>query len=144
MTASELLMSTGVRQSETVTYFNAGGRDFLITMKGQEALLSRGTKFIGKYNSYTAAVECAVHIIDRTEKIRLVVVDEHTLGYIFPETPASVSILRSMITKGAPFSLHDDAISAVGRKVRLATKRDFEEYRHCSKGYFNTDEYEHA
>jgi len=78
------------------------------------------------------------------EKIKLVVVNENTLGYINPKTPNLLGVLHSSILKGAPFILYPGPRSIFETdKVRLASEADFEEYRVCFNGYKNNpDEYE--
>jgi hypothetical protein len=70
------------------------------------------------------------------EKIKLVVFNEHTLGYILPELPDFVQILHSSILKGAVFSVQQSNF-LIGKndKVRLASKQDFADYRISFEGY---------
>lgn len=70
------------------------------------------------------------------KKIKLVVLNEHTLGYILPELPNSVQILRQSTLRGAPFRLHETS-EQIGSsdKVRLASEADFKVYRVCFDGY---------
>jgi hypothetical protein len=66
------------------------------------------------------------------KKHKLVVYQEHTLGYINPEYPTSVFILATFPTKGSPNSdplAHSFPLSRDGKDVRLAKAEDFEEYR---------------
>ncbi len=77
-------------------------------------------------------------------KIKLVVINEHTLGCIFPETPNYYSTFRALRSKGAPFSLLPGP-TFIGSltTVRLANEQDFKEYRVQFSGYEkHTDEYE--
>ena len=76
-----------------------------------------------------------------TKKIRLVVVNEHTLAYMIDDKNAGV--IRASVLKG---SSHKDCdiFSTQYSKVRLASAKDFEEYRVCFKGFDNTEEYEFA
>jgi hypothetical protein len=65
-----------------------------------------------------------------TEKIQLVVMNEHTLGYIFPEQPQSLHILQSSVLRGS--TLPNDGQSVVigsGDTVRLASQQDFNDFR---------------
>ena len=57
-------------------------------------------------------------------KTKLVVFNEHTLGYILPETPKTLGILHSSILKGACFEVHPKSkhISSID-KVRLAKEK---------------------
>lgn len=81
-------------------------------------------------------------------RIKLVVVDECILGYIIPEIPKSVAVLHASILKGAiqysgsaPGMI--EPFSTFGRKIRLASEKDFEDYR-CVFGAFGCDlEYEY-
>ena len=76
------------------------------------------------------------------QKIKLVVVNEHTLGYIHPEMPNTVGVLQASVLKGATFQVHPEPFSTNGKKVRLASKQDFEDFRHSFGGYDN-GEYEY-
>ncbi len=79
-------------------------------------------------------------------KIRLVVFNEHTLGYILPELPDRVQVFHSSILKGAPFELYPDSkvISSLD-KVRLASEQDFDNFRvSFSDGYRDSNKYEYA
>lgn len=77
--------------------------------------------------------------------IKLVVFNEHTLGYIFPDFPNYVQVLHSSILKGAPhttqhpdcFLIHKDS------KVRLASEQDFADFRCVFDGYKNDKDYEY-
>ena len=73
----------------------------------------------------------------QSDKIKIVVLDENVLGYIFPELPNFVSVLKSSILKGSSFP--DFANIPIGKGshfVRLATENDFEEFKVCN-GYKN-------
>ena len=83
------------------------------------------------------------------ERIRLVVVDEHTLGYIFPQSyydkPLGLvyaNILHASILKGAVNTERPILIGSTN-KVRLANEKDFNDFRVCFNGYKNNpQEYE--
>lgn len=60
-------------------------------------------------------------------KIKYVVKDEHTLGYM-EEGSESMGVLHGSVLKGG----HDwknGSVSTFGSKIRPATKEDFKEYR---------------
>jgi hypothetical protein len=82
------------------------------------------------------------------EKIKLVVVNENTLGYILPEFPKQVSVLHASVLRGAYFGSIGNPIP-IGEKwcnhsVRLATEQDFNDYRVSIEGYKNhPEEYEY-
>ncbi|MEK6829830.1 MAG: hypothetical protein AABY15_06955 [Nanoarchaeota archaeon] len=78
-------------------------------------------------------------------KIKLVVFNEHTLGYILPELPNYVQILHASVLKGATWSMskHCDYIGSAD-KVRLATEEDFDVFRCCFSDAYRTEEYEFA
>lgn len=81
-----------------------------------------------------------------SDKIKLVVVGEHTLGFIFPNS-TMLSILRESVLKGAGWRLHDDPLPLprYGETMRLATEKDFDDFR-CSfeKRFYSREEYEYA
>jgi hypothetical protein len=77
-------------------------------------------------------------------KTKIVVLNEHTLGYITPDLPNYVQILHSSILKGSPYGLHPDSILiGSGDKIRLASSIDFNEYRVSERGFMNPREYEY-
>ena len=79
-------------------------------------------------------------------KIKLVVIEEHTLGYVNEETPQSAGILcASTINRvlqgkaktGSPYNPLDGSISIVGKSVRMATVQDFIDFNVSHTGYTN-------
>ena len=80
------------------------------------------------------------------QKIKLVVVNENTLGYINPETN-NLTVFRASVIKGKSsrfFSYDNDVFQLNNNdKVRLASAKDFENYR-CSFEGYTSDEYEFA
>ena len=75
------------------------------------------------------------------EKIKLVVINENTLGYINPERPAIAGVLRASVLHGSNES--DGDITCVsGKDVRLASESDFDKFRVCFTGYNNSTKYE--
>lgn len=79
-------------------------------------------------------------------KIKLVVLNEHTLGYIHPNGEPFMSVLHGSVLKGSPYGWMNGSICIpTGATVRLATTQDFDEYRVSSKGFTdNPNEYEYA
>ena len=78
-----------------------------------------------------------------TEKIQLVVMNEHTLGYIFPEQPQSLHILHSSVLRGS--TLPNDGQSVTigsGDDIRLASEQDFNDFGVMMNGY-KSDDYEY-
>jgi len=80
------------------------------------------------------------------DKIKLVVVNEHTLGFIFPPSAYNnrlgltfVNILHASILKGAVNTARPILIGSTD-KVRLASENDFNNFRVCFNGY-NSKEY---
>ena len=70
------------------------------------------------------------------ERIKLVVLNEHTLGYIMPELPNWVQVLHSSILKGAPFEMWPSSKYICSPdKVRLASEKDFNSFRVSFEGY---------
>jgi len=72
-------------------------------------------------------------------KIKLIVADENTLGFIVPNMPRVFHVLHANVLKGSPYS--DTGINSVnipldGHQYRLATKQDFIDYRVRYEGYF--------
>lgn len=77
------------------------------------------------------------------KKIKLVVFNEYALGYIEPETPDKVSTLADSVIKGAPFRVFCEPYYIGSKdKVRLATEKDFNDFRVCFEGYDNPEIYE--
>ncbi len=78
-------------------------------------------------------------------KTKLVVYNEHTLGFITPEQPNLVQHLRASILKGATFSTSKESdIISKKDNVRLASESDFNEYRCVFGGFSDTQNYEYA
>lgn len=77
-------------------------------------------------------------------KIKLVVYNEYALGYIAPETPDVVYTLSDSVIKGAPFRVLCKPYSIdKNDKIRLASQKDFEDFRVLFKGYDNSQIYEY-
>jgi len=71
------------------------------------------------------------------ENTKLVVINENTLGYVFSETPNTAGRLASKLTSGNPhFNIENHNITK-SDKVRMASKKDFENFRVCFNGYEN-------
>lgn len=69
-------------------------------------------------------------------RTQLVVADENVLGYIDPETPNVIGILHASILRGATISSSDGwMFRSQARTIRLATTRDFDEFRVAFVGY---------
>ena len=77
-------------------------------------------------------------------KIKLIVINNHTLGYIDPLTPMNYSTLHSSILKGAIFNLHPSSkhINKTDN-IRLASESDFNDFRVSFDGFKNSQEYEY-
>lgn len=76
------------------------------------------------------------------EKIKLVVVDEHTLAFISPQSPGMGQVLRASVLKGSPYP-ELGSFPIAFSNVRLASELDFVEYRVDFTGYKNRpNEYE--
>lgn len=75
------------------------------------------------------------------DKIKLVVVDEHTLAFIEPQTPGIAHVIRASVLKGSPHA-EFGSFHHHGKVVRYAGQSDFDEYRVDFTGYKNhPDEY---
>lgn len=61
-------------------------------------------------------------------KTTLVVVNEHTFGYIQPHSN-SIGVLHTSILRGSPLSYWTPSIDPKGYNVRMATREDFDTYR---------------
>lgn len=74
--------------------------------------------------------------------IKLVVLDNHTLGYILPELPNYVQVLHASILKGAPFELFPSSkLIHKLSNVRLASEVDFNNFNHSFEGYGKPSKY---
>lgn len=82
-------------------------------------------------------------------KTALVVIDENILGYIAPYHPrtpdwyASAGILHASIPKGATVGHWASSVLLSGREVRLATEKDFADFRVLFEGYKNDPAYQY-
>jgi hypothetical protein len=83
-------------------------------------------------------------IVDMGQRIKLVVMDEHTLGYVHPKMQNYICIFRSLQSKGAPFRSCDIATIPLSKNWRLASSKDFEEYRCVFGSFGNKEIYEFA
>lgn len=76
------------------------------------------------------------------DKIKLIVINENTLGYIDPQVPMNYSILHASILRGATFELWPAPKMIFPEdKIRLASEKDFNDYRVSFKGYDNKEEF---
>lgn len=77
------------------------------------------------------------------DKIKLVVYNEYALGYILPQRPNQVCILANSILRGASLRVYDEPYPiGCNDKIRLASEKDFEDYRVCFEGFDNPEMYE--
>ena len=82
-----------------------------------------------------------LHSFPERKRIRMVVIDEHTLGYT-EEGTNFANVLHASVLKGATFTTHDgDRIYLAGRNVRTATVRDFNGFRISVDGYLRDGRY---
>lgn len=77
-------------------------------------------------------------------RIKLVVLNEHTLGYVYPNKPNDCFILQSSVIRGAVNNGFMKPICYKLDNVRLASAKDFDEFRVVFNGYNNPNEYEFA
>jgi len=80
--------------------------------------------------------------MNKETRIKLVVLNENTLGYILPELPKQVYTLRADLSKGALWG-SEGSSNFIGNKdvVRLASMKDFADYKVVFEGYNNDKEY---
>jgi hypothetical protein len=76
------------------------------------------------------------------EKIKLVVLEEHTLGYITELLPNYVSVLSGSVLRGSPYSIMNNCALIGNKKVRLATEKDFDDFRVNFEQYKNKSKYD--
>jgi hypothetical protein len=78
-------------------------------------------------------------------EIKLVVVNENTLGYILPNETHKVGILHTSILKGQTIYKDSDGWMPLydTDKVRLAKPEDFDEYGCIFSDAYKTDKYKY-
>ena len=70
------------------------------------------------------------------QRIKLVVYNEYMLGFIDPQLPQYIQVLSDSILKGSPLGLWPSSVLINKRdNVRLASRKDFEDFRHSFEGY---------
>lgn len=76
-------------------------------------------------------------------RIKLVVGDGHTLGYINPITPCSVSVLKADTNKGATYTTNISYNLHITqfKKIRLASAKDFDNFNVSFVGFDNKIDY---
>lgn len=76
-------------------------------------------------------------------KIKLVMMNEHTLGYIFPEQPESLHVLHSSVLRGSTLPNDGQSVTIGGNdNIRLASEKDFHDLGVMMNGY-RSDDYEY-
>ena len=79
--------------------------------------------------------------MEQKERTKLLVIDENILAYLEPNMK-DAGVLHASILRGAYHGGH--TIWLEGRKVRLASEKDFDDFRVCFGGFSNKEEYEYA
>ncbi len=80
-------------------------------------------------------------------RIKLIVIDNHTLAYLAPNNNYAYPLASSVIkgsARSCPLSAMDSIYLTELNKTRLASAKDFDEFRVSFKGYDNKKEYEYA
>lgn len=81
--------------------------------------------------------------------IKLVVIDNHTLGYLIPGTDNAGIIWPSGL-RGSPWNTLTGSVNVKYCDVKLASEQDFKDFNvsfkgfdNCYKGIYTTQEYEY-
>lgn len=78
------------------------------------------------------------------KRIKLIVYNEYCLGYILSEYPNMVCTLADSVLKGAPFRVINEPYQITkSDKIRLASEKDFEDFRVSFEGYDKRELYEY-
>lgn len=80
-----------------------------------------------------------------SKKIRFVVVDENTLGYVNPACPHEIGVLRASVLRGAAPGDPDPGTKPFPidpSRVRPATRADFDSFRVSPTGYASDPTYD--
>lgn len=72
----------------------------------------------------------------------LIVVNEHTLAYTEPlQRHEYFYVLHASILRGSPYPKFGGHMIFPTHNIRLATAKDFEDYKVCFEGFDDTKEY---
>jgi hypothetical protein len=74
-------------------------------------------------------------------KTKIIVLDEHTLGLIKPFSNY-VEILHTSILRGSHYNQFNPILINPNHVIRLASEKDFDEYRVSMVGFDNKNEFE--
>lgn len=74
-------------------------------------------------------------------KIRLVVYEEHTLGYIEPERPNTLCVIWGSGLRNSPYSFGQVTTISPVYALRTASEKDFNDFNVSFKGYDNREIY---
>jgi hypothetical protein len=78
------------------------------------------------------------------DKIKFVVLENHTFCAVYPLTPNWGQILTSFISRGASKTWHDGIILLAGEKTRPATQADFKDFKlELNTGYKDARYYDY-
>ncbi len=103
--------------------------------KHAAAVKSRG----GKYTIKGNVLHYHFPPINTTNKTKLIVIEEHTLAYL-PPNSNSAGILHTSVLRGSHYNKWNN-IDVRGKKIRLASKKDFEDYNVHFGGFGDTKLY---
>lgn len=99
-------------------------------------------RFMEKSDNTTAAGVSQDAVIKR---IKLIVYNNYTLGYILPELPNRVQHLRTLFSRGGTWSMSEASKFVSPRdSIRLASEKDFDEFGVSFDGYREDNHYEYA